>query len=99
MFDASGPVRCGSAIEGEATMAGSTANPIGVQSNTTEAARPASADVESELRRLVRQRLAPPTDGETATSQRRVPRSFRRRQPIVGAFDSPAGFVFASGRR
>lgn len=61
---------------------------------------PATADVEAELRRLARQRLAPTTDGDAASRSHRSSRSLRHRhQPLVGAFDSPEGFAFASRRR
>ena len=60
-------------------------------------ASPPAADVEAELQRIARQRLAPPSGpGSTGNADRRI-RSFRHRhQPLEGAFDSPEGFVFGS---
>ncbi|MGZ5213147.1 MAG: hypothetical protein ACXWYT_05330 [Actinomycetota bacterium] len=58
---------------------------------------PAAADVEAELQRIARQRLAPTTRIDVASRAHRGARSLRRRRrPIVGAFDSPEGFAFAS---
>ncbi len=55
---------------------------------------PPAADVEAELQRIARQRLAPPTEADAASSSRRGIRS--RRPSIAGGFDSPDGFVFGS---
>jgi hypothetical protein len=87
----------------EDRMAGSTAGiPLdgltdGLRSRLAEASLPATADVEIELRRLARQRLGPTTEGDTASRSHRSSRSLRhQRDPLVGAFDSPAGFAFGS---
>jgi hypothetical protein len=64
---------------------------------TTPSPSPGTNEVETELRRLARQRLTI-GEGETAPSQHRISLSLRRRhQPLVGAFDSPQGFAFAAG--
>jgi hypothetical protein len=85
-------------------MAGTTAgNPLddlndGLHSFVAEAPLPTTADVELELRRLARQRLDPTTEAVVASRSHRGSRSRRgSRQPVVGAFDSPEGFAFASG--
>ena len=60
-------------------------------------ASPPAADVEAELQRIARQRLAPPSGPGSAANEDRRTRSFRHRhQPLVGAFDSPEGFAFTS---
>jgi hypothetical protein len=59
---------------------------------------PAAGDVEAELQRLARERLDPPIEPDVETrSHRNVRASRPRRRPLVGAFDSPEGFVFGSG--
>jgi hypothetical protein len=83
-------------------VAGSTANPLegpsdGFSYSMAESSLPAATEVETELRRLARQRLMPP-EGEVAMGKHRISRSFRHRhQPLEGAFDSPRGFAFESG--
>ena len=63
----------------------------------TEASLPPTTEVENELRRLARKRLGCPTEGDTESRSHRSSRSLRhRRRPLVGAFDSPAGFAFGS---
>jgi hypothetical protein len=56
--------------------------------------------VETELQRLVSQRLNPVTHGDDVSGSRRESRSLRsrmqRKGSIAGAFDSPQGFVFVS---
>ena len=65
---------------------------------TTPSPSPGTNEVETELRRLARQRLTPTGEGETAPSQHRISRSlWHRHQPLEGAFDSPEGFAFAAG--
>jgi hypothetical protein len=88
--------------EGEATMTGTTAgNPL--HGSTDELriglrdATPEAAEVEAELRRIARDRLAPTIEGDRASSSHRISRSLlRRHQPLGGAFDSPEGFAFTS---
>ncbi len=58
------------------------------------AAAPPAADVEAELQRIARRRLAPSSDPVVASRSHRRTRS--RRPSIVGGFDSPEGFVFGS---
>ena len=63
-------------------------------------ATPSAAEVEAELQRIARDRLAPTIEGDGASTSHRISRSLlHRHQPLVGAFDSPEGFVFASSRR
>ena len=85
--------------EGEATMTGTTAgNPLDRLDDgppSPLAAAPPAADVEAELQRIARLRLAPPSEPVVAPSSRRSIRS-RRRPSIAGGFDSPDGFVFGS---
>ena len=57
-------------------------------------AAPPAADVEVELQRIARRRLAPPSETVVASRSYRKTRS--RRPSIVGGFDSPEGFVFGS---
>jgi hypothetical protein len=57
-------------------------------------AAPPAADVEVELQRIARRRLAPPPEPVVASSSHRSIRS--RRPAIVGGFDSPEGFAFGS---
>jgi hypothetical protein len=84
-------------------MAEPTANPLegpptSFRYITTASPSPAMNEVETELRRLARQRLTPTSEGEAPPSQHRISLSLRRRhQPLVGAFDSPQGFAFAAG--
>jgi hypothetical protein len=84
--------------EGEATMTGTTAgNPLDRPSDEPPsplAAAPPADQVEAELQRIARRRLAPPSEPAVASSSRRTIRS--RRPSIVGGFDSPDGFVFSS---
>jgi hypothetical protein len=85
-------------VEGEATMTGTTAgNPLDSfddppRSPLSEA--PAMADVEAELQRIARRRLAPAPGTDVASSSHRITRS--RRPSVVGGFDSPEGFAFGS---
>jgi hypothetical protein len=61
------------------------------------AAAPPAAEVEVELQRIARRRLAPPPDTDVASRTQRDTRSFRQRRPsVVGGFDSPEGFAFGS---
>jgi hypothetical protein len=56
---------------------------------------PPPAEVEVELQRIARRRLDHATEGEAGShTHGSSPRP--RRQPIVGAFDSPDGFAFGS---
>jgi hypothetical protein len=79
-------------------MTGTTAgNPLDRPSDEPAsqlAAAPPAADVEVELQRIARRRLAPPPEPVVASGSRRGIRS--RRPSIVGGFDSPDGFVFGS---
>ena len=79
-------------------MMGTTAgNPLDRLSDAPSsplATAPAAADVEVELQRIARRRLAPSSEPVVASSPRRSIRS--RRPSIVGGFDSPDGFVFGS---
>jgi hypothetical protein len=82
-------------------MTGTTAgNPLDRFSDAPSsplAAAPTAVDVEIELQRIARQRLAPPTGAEAPADATHGTRSFRhRRQPLTGAFDSPEGFAFTS---
>ncbi len=84
-------------------MAGSTArNPLdglthGLRGRLAEAPVPAAADVESELRRLALQRLGRPAGADVVPPSRPDARTLRVELPqLVGAYDSPAGFAFAS---
>ena len=62
-----------------------------------ETTLPASGDVEGELQQIARERLDASTGTDVATPSKRGTRAFRqRRQPLVGAYDSPEGFVFGS---
>jgi hypothetical protein len=79
-------------------MTGTTAGPldgytdrlsIGLQDSD-----PSAADVEAELQRIARRRLAPPPETEVVSRSHRGTRS--RHPSIVGGFDSPEGFVFGS---
>lgn len=79
-------------------MAGTTAgNPL---DRLTEgppsplAAPPPLADIEAELQRTARRRLAPPPEPDIASRSNRSTRSQRR--SVVGGFDSPEGFAFGS---
>jgi hypothetical protein len=59
--------------------------------------RPTAADVEAELQRIARQRLAYTTQPDARSRPHRSTRSTEKpREPIVGAFDSPEGFAFDS---
>ena len=79
-------------------MAGTTAgNPLdhltdGPPSPLAAALPP--ADVEVELQRIARRRLAPPPQPDVAINSRRSMRS--RPRSVVGGFDSPEGFVFGA---
>ncbi len=87
----------------EDRMARSTAgNPFddlthGLRRRLAETVVPAASDVESELRRLALERLGRSTGGDVAPPSRPDTRSIRVELPqLVGAYDSPAGFAFAS---
>ena len=83
-------------------MMGTTAgNPLENNENRLLAsplnASPPAVEVEAELQRIARQRLAPPSGPGSAANEERPTRSFRHRhRPLVGAFDSPEGFAFTS---
>jgi hypothetical protein len=62
------------------------------RSPLTEA--PPPAEVEIELQRIARRRLDHAADGEAGSHPHGSSR--HRRQPIVGAFDSPDPFAFGS---
>jgi hypothetical protein len=72
----------------------------GLHTRSAEASLPEPTHVETELQRLVSQRLGRATDGEPVSSSRRGSRSLRarmqRKESIAGAFDSPQGFVYVS---
>ncbi|MGH2596584.1 MAG: hypothetical protein ACRDH7_11555 [Actinomycetota bacterium] len=72
----------------------------GLRGRSAEASAPAPIHVETELQRLVSQRLDRATDGVPVSGSRRGSRSprarIRRKEPIAGAFDSPQGFVYVS---
>jgi hypothetical protein len=76
------------------TTAGNPLDRLGEGPPSPLAAAPPAADVEVELQRIARRRLAPPSEPVAASSSRRSIRS--RRPSIVGGFDSPEGFVFGS---
>ena len=86
-------------------MARSTAgNPFddlthGLRGRLAETVVPAASDVESELRRLALERLGRSTRGDAAPPSRPATRSLRieiELPQLVGAYDWPAGFAFAS---
>jgi hypothetical protein len=72
----------------------------GLRTQTAEASRPEPPHVETELQRLVSQRLDRATDEEPQSNSRRGSRSLRgrmqRKASVAGAFDSPPGFVFVA---
>jgi hypothetical protein len=55
-----------------------------------------AAEVEAELQGIVRRRLAPQPEPDVPTRSHRRMRSLQQRPVLVGAFDSPEGFVFGS---
>ncbi len=75
-------------------IAGNPLDRLGDAPPSPLAAPPPAADVEVELQRIARRRLAPPSEPGVASSSRRSIRS--RRPSIAGGFDSPDGFVFGS---
>jgi hypothetical protein len=72
----------------------------GVPGRSADPSTPAPIHVETELQRLVSQRLGPTPHGDTLPGRQRGSRSLRarmqRKESIAGAFDSPQSFVYVS---
>lgn len=69
----------------------------GLRGHVVETPPPTSVEVGAKLQQIARDRLDPTNETDVAARSHRGSRSLRqRRQPLVGAFDSPEGFVFGS---